>query len=132
MAALWHYRGIPDFTSRQAMRLGSAQRLAAEANHNKQIHRISVLVNQLAGRYHAARKEDGRPVFGTLELQAIRDVLSAAEKELETLYILAGASTALLAEAYDAFDMDAPDRPFELLAASDDGRAAIDLPPYEA
>ena len=121
MAALWHYHGTPPFLKRQAARLGSTEQLADRARHNPEIYRLSVLLCQLAERYHRARKEDGEPVFGPLEITAIEGIFSMAEQELQKLHMLAGAADAMLEEAYGAFNLNAPARSFVILAESDDG-----------
>lgn len=120
MAALWHYNGTPEFLHRQADRLRSTHHLADLARHNKEIYRISVLVNQLCERYHKARKEDGEPVFGPIEIDQIKSTLGMCEQELEKLHILAAASDEMMEEVYGALSIDAPARPFVILAESDD------------
>lgn len=120
MATLWHYNGTPEFLHRQADRLRSTHHLAGIAIHNKEVHRISVILNQLCERYHKARKEDGEPVFGAVELVGIRDSFRMCEQELEKLHILAGAADEMLEQAYGAMNIDAPARPFVILAESDD------------
>jgi hypothetical protein len=125
MARLWHYNGIPEFLFRQAARLGIGSHQADLARHNKEIHRLSTLVNQLCERYHKARKEDGEPVFGSVEIAGIKETLGACERELEKLHILAASAEEMLRSVYNAFDVDAPDRPFIILAASDDASTSV-------
>lgn len=127
MATLWHFRGTPEFLHRQADRLRSTHHLADLARHNKEIYRISILLNQLCERYHKARKENGEPVFGAVDLSAIKSTLFMCEQELEKLHMLAAAADEMLEHAYGAFNVDAPARPFVILAESDDAQPSLTL-----
>ena len=73
---MWRYRGTPHHLSLQARRLGISEVLADRARHNQEIYRCSVLLAQLCERYHRARKEAGRPVFGRPELAQIEGTLN--------------------------------------------------------
>src|SRR5262249_14733584 len=108
---LWRFRGSPHFLDAQAARLGLSKILADRARHNAEIFRVQVLVSQLCERFHRARKEDGKPVFGQAELGQIRGTLDQAELELQKLHMLAAASTAMLDEAWNAFGLAKPRRP---------------------
>lgn len=109
---MWRFRGSPHYLDAQAARLGLPKVLADRARHNSEIYRVQVLVSQLCERYHAARKEDGRPVFGQPELAQVRGTLEQAELELQKLHMLAAASVGMLNEAWKAFEFAVPNRPF--------------------
>jgi hypothetical protein len=116
---MWRFRGSPHYLDKQASRLGLPKVLADRARHNAEIFRVQVLVSQLCERYHRARKEDGRPVFGQPELGQIRGTLEQAELELQKLHMLAAAAAAMLNEAWEAFALAPPNRPFEVLCNYD-------------
>ena len=133
MATRWHYNGIPEFLFRQASRLGIDRHQADLARHNKEIHRLSTLVNQLCERYHRAygirraRDADDEPVFGEIELKQIKQTLGACERQLEQLHILAASADEMMEQVYGAFSIDAPARAFIIMAESDDARRGIIL-----
>ncbi|MGO9920961.1 MAG: hypothetical protein ACLQIB_40520 [Isosphaeraceae bacterium] len=118
---MWRFRGSPHYLDAQAARLGLPKVLADRARHNAEIFRVQVLVSQLCERFHRARKEDGRPVFGGPELSQIRGTLEQAELELQKLHMLAAASTAMLDEAWEAFGIDKRKRPYEVMCDFDTG-----------
>jgi hypothetical protein len=109
---MWRFRGSPHYLDAQAARLGLPKVLADRARHNAEIFRVQVLISQLCERYHKARKEDGRPVFGQSELAQVKGTLEQAELELQKLHMLAGASAAMLDEAWKAFGFNLPVRAF--------------------
>jgi len=134
---MWRFRGSPHYLDAQALRLGLPKVLADRARHNAEIFRVQVLVSQLCERYHRARKEDGRPVFGQPELGQIRGTLEQAELELQKLHMLAAASAAMLDEAWEAFALDSPNRPYEILCNYDTailplGDGTVGLPPDDS
>jgi hypothetical protein len=102
---MWRYRGTPPYLTQQAKRLGISQVLADRARHNQEIHRCSVLLSQLCERYHRARTEDGRPVFGGAELAQIVGTLGQVEQECAKLHLLAGTAAEMLREASEAFNV---------------------------
>ncbi len=110
----YHYRGVPSFLDVQAKRLGISPVLRDRARHNKEIYHLSVLLAQLCERYHKARKENGRAVFGAMEMRQIEGTLQQGEHDLEQLFMLAAAADAMLAEAYDAFGLRAPERGYSV------------------
>jgi hypothetical protein len=116
---MWRFRGTPHYLKDQARRLGLSQLLADSARNNKEIYRVSVLLAQLCGRYHAARTEHGKPVFPPVELAEIKGTLAQCELELEKLHALAGSAQAMLDEAWGAFGVKPPDRPFEIFCNYD-------------
>jgi hypothetical protein len=109
---LWRFRGSPHYLDAQAARLGLPKVLADRARHNAEIFRVQVLVSQLCERFHRARKENGKPVFALPELAQIKGTLEQAELELQKLHMLAAATAAMLDEAWMAFELLAPNRPF--------------------
>ncbi len=109
---MWRFRGSPHYLDAQAARLGLPKVLADRARHNAEIYRVQVLISQLCERYHTARKENGRPVFGQPELAQVRGTLEQAELEHQKLHMLAAASAAMLDEAWKAFQFAVPNRPF--------------------
>jgi hypothetical protein len=116
---VWRFRGTPHYLSAQAGRLGITQVLADRARHNPEIYRCAALLAQLCERYHTARKVDGVPVFGPLELSQIEGTLCQCETELQKLHMLAATSSVMLAEAYAAFELEPPLRPFGVLCDHD-------------
>lgn len=116
---MWRFRGTPSYLDRQAARLGITQVLADRARNNSEIYRLGVLLAQLAGRYHAARHENGVPIFYPIERAQIKGTLDQCELELQKLHMLAGAADAMLEEAWSAFGFDSPDRPYEVSCESD-------------
>jgi hypothetical protein len=116
---LWRFRGSPHYLDAQAARLGLSKVLADRARHNAEILRVQVLVSQLCERFHRARKEDGVPVFGSPELAQVKGTLEQAELELQKLHMLAAASAAMLDDAWSAFRLAAPNRPFAVLCDYD-------------
>jgi len=116
---MWRFRGSPHYLDAQAARLGLPKVLADRARHNAEICRVQVLVAQLCERYHRARKEEGKPVFGVPELAQIKGTLEQAELELHKLHMLAAASAAMLDEAWQAFELPMPNRPFAVLCDYD-------------
>jgi hypothetical protein len=110
--SLWRFRGSPHYLDAQAARLGLSKVLADRARHNAELFRVQVLISQLCERFHKARKEDGRPVFGQPELAQVKGTLEQAELELQKLHMLAGAAAAMLDEAWKAFGLALPYRPF--------------------
>jgi hypothetical protein len=109
---MWRFRGSPHFLDAQAARLGLPKVLADRARHNPEIYRVQVLIAQLCERFHKARKENGRPVFGKPELAQVRGTLEQAELELQKLHMLAAASAAMLDETWKAFEFAVPNRPY--------------------
>ena len=97
---MWHYRGTPHFLDAQAKRLGLSRVLTDRARNNPEIYRCSVLLAQLCERYHKARKEHGRPVFGFQERAQITGTLQQVGQESAKLHALAAASEAMLEEAH--------------------------------
>jgi hypothetical protein len=116
---LWRFRGTPHYLDAQAARLGLSKVLADRARHNAEIFRVQVLVSQLCERFHRARKQDGNPVFGHAELGQIRGTLEQAELELQKLHMLAAASTAMLDDAWNAFGLAWPHRPYAIVCEYD-------------
>jgi hypothetical protein len=116
---MWRFKGSPHYLEQQASRLGITQVLADRARHNTEIYRLSVLLAQLAGRYHAARTENGTPVFYMTERAQIKGTLEQCELELQKLHMLAAAADAMLADAWEAFGFPKPDRMFEVYTATD-------------
>ena len=116
---LWRYRGTPHYISHQAVRLGITQVLADRARNNQEIYRVSVLMSQLCERYHKARRQDGRPVLPLTELAQVRGTLEQAEQECTKLHALAASAADMLDEAWQAFDLDQPDRHFAILCDYD-------------
>jgi hypothetical protein len=113
---LWRYRGTPHYLRIQAQAMRIAQVLADRARNNPEIYRVSVLLAQLCERYHKARKEDGKPVFGVVERGQVQATLGQCELELQKLHMLSAAAEAMLAEAYEAFNFSPPRRPFAVLS----------------
>jgi len=117
---LWRFRGSPHYLDAQARRLGISQVLADRARHNAEIFRVQVLVSQLCERFHKARKEDGRPVFGIPELAQVKGTLEQAELEVQKLHMMAAASQEMLNEAWAAFGLKLPDRDFKVSCEFDE------------
>jgi hypothetical protein len=117
---MWRYRGTPHYLDQQATRLGISQVLADRARHNPEIYRVSVLLAQLCERWHRARKEDGRPIFGRPELLQIDGTLNQCEQELQKLHALAATARSMLDEAWQAFGLPVPDRHFEVVSKLDE------------
>jgi hypothetical protein len=117
--SLWRYRGTPHHLNLQASRLGMTQVLADRARNNQEIYRVSVLLSQLCERYHKARKEDGRPVLPLTELAQVRGTLEQAEMECSKLHALAASSAEMIDEAYQAFEIAQPPRPFGVACVFD-------------
>ena len=111
-ASMWRFRGSPHYLDQQAARLGITKVLADRARHNAEIFRIAVLLAQLSERYHAARRENGEPVFGRLELAQVKGTLEQCEHELQKLHMLAAAADAMLADAWQAFGLPIQSRDF--------------------
>jgi hypothetical protein len=116
---MWRFRGSPHYLDAQAARLGLSKVLADRARHNAEIFRVQVLVSQLCERFHRARKEDGKPVFGNPELAQVKGTLEQAELELQKLHLLAASSNVMLDEAWQAFGLELPHRPFMVLCDYD-------------
>jgi hypothetical protein len=116
---MWRFRGSPHYLSHQAVRLGITQVLADRARNNQEIYRVSVLLSQLCERYHKARKEDGRPVLPMTELAQVRGTLQQAEQECAKLHALAASAAGMLDEAWQAFELEAPNRHFAVLCDYD-------------
>lgn len=111
---LWRFRGTPYHLDRQGERLGLSKVLTDRARHNPEIYRVNTLLGQLNERYHHAPKDDGRAVLSPPDLAQVRGTLGQCEIELEKLHALASASATMLAEAYTAFGLDGPVRPFRV------------------
>jgi hypothetical protein len=129
----WRFRGSPHYLDAQAARLGLSKVLADRARHNAEIFRVQVLISQLCERFHRARKENGKPVFGQPELAQVKGTLEQAELELQKLHMLAAASAAMLDEAWSAFGLSPGKRPYEVLCDYDthvlplgDGTVGVD------
>jgi hypothetical protein len=116
---MWRFKGSPYYLDQQAKRLGITQVLADRARNNTEIYRLSVLLAQLAGRYHAARRENGEPVFYVTERAQIKGTLEQCELDLQKLHMLAAAADAMLSEAWEAFGFPEPDRIFEVHSLPD-------------
>lgn len=116
---MWRFRGSPHYLDQQAKRLGITQVLADRARHNPEIYRVAVLLAQLSERYHGARKENGQPVFYQTELAQIKGTLEQCELELQKLHMLAAASDAMLADAWQAFGFPKRSRMFEVYSVAD-------------
>jgi hypothetical protein len=116
---VWRFRGSPHYLDAQARRLGITQVLSDRARHNPEIYRLGVLLAQVCERYHRARKEGDKPVFYATELAQIKGTLEQCELELQKLHMLAGAADAMLFEAWRAFDLGAPKRPFAVTCEHD-------------
>ena len=116
---MWRYRGTPHYLRIQAQTMGIAQILADRSRNNPEIYHVSVLLAQLCERYHKARKQDGRPVFGLTEREQIRGTLEQCELELQKLHMLAATADAMMAEAWVAFDLEPPKRTFKVQCCND-------------
>jgi hypothetical protein len=117
---MWRYRGTPHYLAQQAGRLGISQVLADRARNNQEIYRCSVLLAQLCERYHRARKENGKPVFGRPELLQIEGTLNQVEQEAAKLHVLAAAADAMLAETWQAFGLARPQRHYGVACSLDE------------
>ena len=116
---MWRFRGTPHYLDQQAKRLGITQVLADRARSNPEIYRVAVLLAQLSERYHNARRENGQPVFYQTELAQVKGTLEQCELELQKLHMLAAASDAMLADAWQAFGFPKQSRIFEVNTAVD-------------
>jgi hypothetical protein len=116
---LWRFRGTPHYLAAQARRLGMTQVLADRARNNQEIYRVSVLLAQICERWHAARREDDRPVLHVTELAQVRGTLQQAEQECAKLHALAATAAAMIDEAYEAFNTEQPPRHFAVLCDFD-------------
>jgi hypothetical protein len=116
---MWRFRGTPHYLGHQASRLGITQVLADRARNNAEIYRVSVLLSQLCERYHKARKEDGRPVFGITELGQVKGTLQQCEQECAKLHALAGAAAAMIDDAWRAYELSQPERQFAVMCNFD-------------
>jgi hypothetical protein len=115
----WHFRGTPHYLASQARRLGITQILADRSRNNPEIYQVSVLLAQLCQRYHSARKERGKPLLSVTERAQIRGTLDQCEFEVQKLHMLAAATEAMMAEAWAAFDLEPPARPFTVASGND-------------
>jgi hypothetical protein len=116
---MWRFRGTPHYLDQQAKRLGITQVLADRARSNPEIYRVAVLLAQLSERYHSARRENGQPVLYQTELAQVKGTLEQCELELQKLHMLAAASDAMLADAWQAFGFPKQSRIFEVHTAVD-------------
>lgn len=116
---MWHFRGTPPYLTAQARRIGMSDLLADRAKHNAEIHKVSILLGQLCERWHKARKEDGRPVVGSVDLAQIVASLTHAEQECSKLHALAGAAALMIDEARAAWGLPVHDRGYAVLSDSD-------------
>jgi hypothetical protein len=116
---MWRFRGSPYYLDLQAERLGVTKVLADRARHNAELYRISMLLAQLSHRYYNVRKVDGQPQLGRLELAQIRGTLEQCEHELQKLHMLAAASDAMLADAWEAFGFPKQSREFGVYTSID-------------
>jgi hypothetical protein len=116
---MWRFRGTPHYLDQQAKRLGITQVLADRARNNPEIYRVAVLLAQLSERYHGARRENGRPVLYQTELAQVKGTLEQCELELQKLHMLAAASDAMLADAWQAFGFAKQSRIFEVNTSVD-------------
>jgi len=116
---VYRFKGTPFYLDRQAERLGLPRVLTDRARHNKEIHEIATLLGQLCERWHQARKLAGRAVFQGPELEQIKGTLGRCERELEKLHALAGTAAAMCDDAYAAFGLSPPERPFAILCDFD-------------
>jgi hypothetical protein len=116
---MWRYRGSPHHLNLQGSRLGITQVLLDRARNNQEIYRVSVLLSQLCERYHKARREDGRPVLPPTELAQIHGTLLQANQECAKLHALAAAAAEMIDEAYAAFEIPQPPRPYAVLSDYD-------------
>jgi hypothetical protein len=133
---MWRYRGTRHYLDQQAKRLGITPVLADRCRHNQEIYRVSVLLAQLSERYHKARKEDGKAVLLTTELEQIKGTLLQCEQALQKLHLLAATSEAMLDEAWCAFGPPVTKRPFVVRCDHDhailpvgDGTVGLPLSP---
>ena len=116
---MWRFRGTPHYLKQQAARLGITQVVADRARNNQEIYRISGLLAQLSERYALARKEGDRPILGPGEVRAISGTLEQCGIEADKLHMLAATAALMVDEAYAAFHIDPPQRPFEVLCDHD-------------
>jgi hypothetical protein len=129
---MWRFRGTPHYLDAQGTRLGLSKVLTDRARHNPEIHRISVLLGQLAERYHKAPKgPDGQPSVYPMELAQVKGTLGQAEQELCKLYALAAAAQQMIDEAWRAFGEAAPHRQFRIRCDFDDLLSEADLVPIK-
>jgi hypothetical protein len=116
----WRYGGIVQYIEAQAGRLGLSQVQADRARHNPEIHRAGVLLGQLADRYRRAPKEGGVAAIGAAERAQVAGTLAECSKESDKLHALAATAEAMLAEAYAAFGLGPPARPFRVRSDFED------------
>jgi hypothetical protein len=116
---MWSYKGHTHYLERQANRLGVPPILSAAAKHNAEIFKASTLLAQLCERYHKARKEFGRPVFGAVERVQIAGTLAQAELKVQQLHLLAAAAAAMVDEAHAELGIPQPPRHFIVLSDFD-------------
>lgn len=133
---MWRFRGSSHYIGQQASRLGITQVLADRARSNPNICRMSVLLGQICERYHRARSENGLPVLYRTELDQVKGTLEQCEHELQKLYMLAGASSVMLDEAWEAFDLPKPRRNYGVVCDSDPptlplGDGTVGVLPYD-
>jgi hypothetical protein len=130
----WRYRGTIGHLDEQCRRLGvelPVQKLQA-AQKNPEIYRANALLGQMRDRWgRAPRDEQGRRSFGAQELLQVRGTLGEAGKESDKLHALAASAEAMLADAYAAFGLEPPGRPYRIHCDFDDlpAPAAPDLQP---
>jgi hypothetical protein len=107
---MWRFRGLPHYLDAQGERLGISKVLIDRARHNAEAHRISVLLGQLAERYHRLPREDDRALILGSERAQVQGTLGQCECELAKLHALAAAAQAMIDEAYAAFGLVIPER----------------------
>ncbi len=125
---MWRYRGTPHYLDRQGDRLGLPRTLTDRAKHNQEIYRASVLLGQLCERWHKARRQEGLPVFLPSELEQVKGTLGECEQEARKLHALAAAAAAMIDEAWLAFGLEPPARPFAVSCESDQPPVPDDPP----
>lgn len=120
---MWRFRGTPHYLGLEAARLGVTQVLADRARNNPEIYRISVLLSQLCERFHKARKEDGKPVFGITELAQVKGTLQQCEQECAKLHALAAAAGEMIDDAWAAYGLAPDRRRYEVMSDFDTPRS---------
>jgi hypothetical protein len=112
---MWRFRGSPHYLLGAAKRFSIGEALVKECQHVKQLFRVSTLLAQLNGRYHSARKENGKAVLDFGVLAQVKGALEQCEYEVDKLHASAAASAVMMDEAWAAFGLDAPVRHYAIL-----------------
>jgi len=115
----WRPQGAPYYLTNQGQRLGFGWKVVEHprVKDNRQLTRISNLTSEICRNYFEPHQHD--LAFSREQLACARTTLEIAEIEIQKTHAIAAASVEMIDEAYTAFGLEPPSRPYRVMLISE-------------